>query len=85
MSLRPSTGIRLDRVTRAALVAILLAQATAIVVTEPWPEGTVLLTLGAGHGVTVGDLPAVALVVLAAAVMVVLRASAQSWIRTGVP
>jgi len=53
--------------TVAALVAVLLAQAAAIVIAEPWPEGRVLLVLSPDHGVAMGDLPAVALVLLALA------------------
>jgi hypothetical protein len=51
--------------TRAALVAVLLAQAAAIVIAEPWSEGAVLFTLRPGQGFTEGDLPALALVVVA--------------------
>jgi hypothetical protein len=39
------------------------------VVAEPWREGAVLFTLTAGHGVTMGDLPAVALALVALAVV----------------
>jgi len=58
--------VRLERATRVALVAILLAQAVAVVMAEPWPEGAVLLILSRDHGVTEGDLPAVALIIAAA-------------------
>ncbi|HTJ76824.1 MAG TPA: hypothetical protein VL337_15820 [Acidimicrobiales bacterium] len=56
---------RLELATRGGLVAVLLAQAAAIVIAEPWSEGAVLFTLRRGQGVTEGDLPAVALVLLA--------------------
>ena len=66
----PSTAservpIALEIATRAGLVAVLVAQAVAILIAEPWSEGAVLFTLRRGHGVTEGDLPAVALVVVA--------------------
>lgn len=59
---RPAHGGGLALATLAALVAVLLAQAVVIVIAEPWPEGGVLLVLSRGHGVAMGDLPAVALV-----------------------
>jgi hypothetical protein len=66
---------RLELATRGGLVAVLLAQAAAIVLAEPWSEGAVLFTLRHGQGVTEGDLPAVALVLLA------LITAWLSWIR----
>jgi len=51
--------------TRLALVVVLLAQAAAIVIAQPWPEGAILLVLSRGHGVTMGDLPAIPLTLLA--------------------
>ena len=45
--------------------------AAAIVVLEPLPHGPVLLTLTRDHGVDSGDLPAVALLVLAAWIILV--------------
>ena len=50
---------------RIALAVVLVA-AAAIVVLEPLPHGPVLLTLTSDHGVDTGDLPAVALLLLAA-------------------
>lgn len=57
-------------------MVVLLAQAAAIVIAEPWSEGAVLLTVRRGQGVTEGDLPALALVLLA------LITAWLSWIRT---
>jgi hypothetical protein len=51
---------------RIALAAVLVVAATAIVVLEPLPHGPVLLTLTSDHGVEGGDLPAVALLLVAA-------------------
>jgi hypothetical protein len=58
--------MRTPRPGRIALAAALVVAATAIVVLEPVPHGPVLLTLTADHGVDTGDLPAVALYLLAA-------------------
>ena len=51
---------------RIALATVLVVAATAIVVLEPLPHGPVLLTLTSDHGVEAGDLPAVALLLVAA-------------------
>jgi hypothetical protein len=52
---------------RRLLVGLLLvALAIVIVVAEPFPKGDVLLKLTADHGVDVGDLPALALLLVAA-------------------
>jgi hypothetical protein len=51
---------------RIALAVVLVVAAAAIVVLEPLPHGAVLLTLTRDHGVDVADLPAVALLLLAA-------------------
>jgi hypothetical protein len=45
---------------------VLVVAAAAIVVLEPLPHGAVLLTLTRDHGVDASDLPAVALRLLAA-------------------
>jgi hypothetical protein len=51
---------------RRLLVALLLvALAVVMVLAEPFPKGDVLLTLAPNHGVDVGDLPALALLVAA--------------------
>lgn len=52
---------------------VLLAQAAAIVLTEPWSEGAILFKLTRDHGLTEGDLPALALAVLAALVVALPR------------
>ena len=51
---------------RIVLAVVLVVAAAAIVVLEPLPHGPVLLTLTREHGVDTGDLPAVALLLLAA-------------------
>jgi hypothetical protein len=51
---------------RCRLLALVLAAvAVALVVVEPFPKGKVLLSLTATHGVDAGDLPAVALLLVA--------------------
>jgi hypothetical protein len=45
---------------------VLVAVAIGLVVVEPFPKGVVLLRLTHTHGVDVGDLPALALLLLAA-------------------
>jgi hypothetical protein len=70
MTLRPMVGTGFELATGAGLVLVLLAQAVAIVVAEPWREGATLVTLGPGRGVSMGDLPAAVLVVLAVAVAI---------------
>jgi hypothetical protein len=57
--------MRAPRPARVLLAAVLVVVATAIVVLEPLPHGPVLLTLTREHGVDTGDLPAVALYLLA--------------------
>ena len=44
---------------------VLAAVAVGLVVVEPFPKGGVLLSLTESHGVDVGDLPAVALLLVA--------------------
>jgi hypothetical protein len=52
---------------RRLFVALLLvAVAVVMVVAEPFPKGDVLPTLAPNHGVDVGDLPALALLLVAA-------------------
>jgi hypothetical protein len=53
------------------VLAVVLVVAAAIVALEPLPHGPVLLTLTRDHGVETGDLPAVALLLLAAWVVLV--------------
>jgi hypothetical protein len=45
---------------------VLAAVAIGLVVLEPFPKGKVLLSLTSTHGVDAGDLPAVALLLVAA-------------------
>jgi hypothetical protein len=45
---------------------VLAAVAIGLVIVEPFPKGEVLVSLTATHGVDVGDLPAVALLLVAA-------------------
>ena len=45
---------------------VFAAVAVGLVVVEPFPKGKVLLSLTETHGVDVGDLPAVALLLIAA-------------------
>jgi hypothetical protein len=49
---------------------LLVALAVAMVVAEPFPKGDVLLTLTHNHGVDVGDLPALALLLVAALLVI---------------
>ena len=52
---------------RRRLQALLLAAvAVVLVVVEPFPKGIVLVTLTPTHGVDLGDLPALALLLVAA-------------------
>ena len=51
---------------RRLLAPVLAAVAVGLVVVEPFPKGTVLLSLTSTHGVDAGDLPAFALVLVAA-------------------
>ena len=45
---------------------VLAAVAIGLVIVEPFPEGAVLVSLTPTHGLAVGDLPAVALLLVAA-------------------
>ena len=54
------------RPAQIVLAVVLVVAAAAIMVLEPLPHGPVLLTLTREHGVDTGDLPAVALLLLAA-------------------
>ena len=45
---------------------MLAALAVAMVVVEPFPKGKVLLSLTETHGVDTGDIPALALLLVAA-------------------
>jgi hypothetical protein len=60
---RPEQPPRRRRLQTALL---LVALAIVVVVAEPFPKGDVLLKLAHNHGVDVGDLPALALLLVAA-------------------
>jgi hypothetical protein len=60
---RPAQPPRRRRLLTALL---LVALAVVMVIAEPFPKGDVLLTLTHNHGVDVGDLPALALLLVAA-------------------
>jgi hypothetical protein len=51
---------------RRLLAVVLAAVAVGLVVMEPFPKGVVLLSFSPTHGVDAGDLPAVAVLLLAA-------------------
>jgi hypothetical protein len=59
-----SRPIRRRRRRLQALV--LAAVAIGLVVVEPFPKGMILLSLTDTHGIDVGDLPALALLLVAA-------------------
>ena len=63
--------MRTPRPGRIVLAVVRVGVAAAIVILEPLPHGPVLLTLTREHGVDTGDLPAVALLLLAAWVVLV--------------
>ena len=54
-----------DRVQPAALALALAAVAVGLVVVEPFPKGKVLFSLTSTHGVDTGDLPALAMLLVA--------------------
>jgi hypothetical protein len=51
---------------RRTVALVLAAVAVGLVVVEPFPKGKVLLSLTSTHGVDAGDLPAVAMLLVAA-------------------
>ena len=55
---------------RRQVALLLVALAIVMVVAEPFPEGDVLLKLTHNHGVDVGDLPALALLLVAALLVI---------------
>jgi hypothetical protein len=55
-----------QRARRRVLAVALAAVAVAWIVIEPLPKGAVLLELTSAHGVDVGDLPAILLLLAAA-------------------
>ena len=56
----------MTRPQRRLLALVLAAVAVALVVVEPLPKGDVLLALTRTHGIDTGDLPALALLMIAA-------------------
>ena len=50
---------------RSVLALVLATVAVGLVVVEPFPKGMVLLSLTSTHGVDVGDLPALAILLVA--------------------
>ena len=60
---RPEQPPRRRRLPAALL---LVALAIVMIIAEPFPKGDMLLKLTANHGVDVGDLPALALLLVAA-------------------
>jgi hypothetical protein len=61
-----STPEQPPRGRRLFVALLLVAPAVVMVVAEPFPKGDVLLTLAPNRGVDVGDLPALALLLVAA-------------------
>ncbi len=55
-----------SRPGRRVLAFVLVAVAIVLILAEPLPKGDVLLKFTPSHGVDVGDLPAVALLLIAA-------------------
>jgi hypothetical protein len=55
---------------RRLLALVLAAVAIGLVVLEPFPKGKVLLSLTPAHGVDMGDLPALTLLLVAACLAV---------------
>jgi hypothetical protein len=55
---------------RRVLALVLAVVAVGLVVVEPFPKGAVLLSLTPTHGVDTGDIPALAMLLVAAALAV---------------
>ena len=55
---------------RRVLAFVLAALAIGLVALEPFPKGEVLLSLTTTHGVDTGDIPALAMLLVAAALAV---------------
>jgi hypothetical protein len=60
------TKLSRSRPRRKVLAVVLVAVAIGLVVVEPFPKGVVLLSLTDTHGIHAGDLPALALLLVAA-------------------
>jgi hypothetical protein len=61
-----ATQRRTRRAARLAIGFVLVVVATGIVIIEPFPHGGVLLSLTREHGIDAGDVPAIALYLVAA-------------------
>ena len=59
-----------SRHRRRILALLLVAVAAGLVVLEPFPKGEVLLSLTPTHGVDTGDIPALAMLLVAACLAV---------------
>ena len=55
---------------RRLLALVVAAVAVGLVVVEPFPKGTVLLSLTSTHGVDTGDIPSLALLLVAVSLAV---------------
>jgi hypothetical protein len=58
-------AFRNPRSRRKVLALVLVAVAIGMIIVEPFPKGVVLLALTATHGVHAGDIPALALLLIA--------------------
>jgi hypothetical protein len=63
---RPTAARRRRRLLALALAAV----AIGLVVLEPFPRGEVLLSLTDTHGVDTGDIPALAMLLVAAYIVI---------------
>ena len=52
--------------SRTVLAVVLVIDAIGLIIIEPFPKGTVLVSVTATHGIDAGDLPAVVLLLIAA-------------------
>jgi hypothetical protein len=73
-----ATQRRTRRAAGLAVSFMLVVVATGMVIIAPFPHGAVLLSLTHEHGITAGDLPAIALYLVAALLALwSMRASAR--------
>jgi hypothetical protein len=61
-----ATQRRTRHAARLAVSFLLVVIATAMVIIEPFPHGAVLLSLTREHGIDAGDVPAMAMYLVAA-------------------
>jgi hypothetical protein len=61
-----ATQRRTRRAVGLAVGLVLVVTATAMVIIEPFPHGATLLALTHEHGIEAGDVPAIALYLVAA-------------------